>query len=51
MSLAKPQLRGLLASQIKKHLIIGSILSVAAAVSWKVLVCDARKKKYAEFYK
>lgn len=48
---AKPQLRGLLASQIKKNLIGMSIVSIGAALTYKVLVCDRRKQRYADFYK
>lgn len=47
----KPQMRGLLHASIKRNLIISLVLAGASAVAFKVLVGDARKKKYAEFYK
>lgn len=49
--LAKPQLRGLLTSQIKKHLIVSGILCTVFVVATKVLRNDPRKRDYAEFYK
>ncbi|XP_076030290.1 cytochrome c oxidase subunit 6C-1-like isoform X2 [Oratosquilla oratoria] len=51
MTLAKPQMRGLLTNTIKKNLIIGTVLSVIAVCGWKYTVEVPRKKKYAEFYK
>lgn len=50
-TVAKPQLRGLLTSQIKKNLIGMSILSIGAALLFKVFVADRRKQRYADFYK
>lgn len=47
----KPQLRGLLHNQIKKNLIVAIGLCIVAGIGVKVLVNDARKAKYAEFYK
>lgn len=49
--IAKPQLRGLLNSQIKKNIFIALALSIVGGIGMKVLVCDARKKRYAEFYR
>lgn len=49
--LPKPQLRGLLRSQIKVNLIVMSVISVAAVVAQKILVNDRRKQVYADFYK
>ncbi|KAL8181851.1 UNVERIFIED_CONTAM: Cytochrome c oxidase subunit 6C [Gekko kuhli] len=49
--LAKPQMRGLLASRLKKHLIAVSILSVGIIFGFKFGVSDPRKRAYAEFYK
>ncbi|XP_053648785.1 cytochrome c oxidase subunit 6C-1 [Cherax quadricarinatus] len=51
MTIAKPVMRGLLASQIKRNIIIACGLSIVAATSWKLLVQDPRKRIYAEFYK
>lgn len=51
MVLAKPVMRGLLASQIKRNLIIASGLSVITVMSWKYLVQKPRIQAYADFYK
>ncbi|KAJ8925888.1 hypothetical protein NQ315_009740 [Exocentrus adspersus] len=48
---SKPQLRGLLQSQIKKNLILAIAVASAAAVAQKFLLNDRRKNRYAEFYK
>lgn len=50
-NLKKPQLRGLLHSQIKKNLIVAIGLSVVFGVAYKFAVSEPRKQKYAEFYK
>ena len=50
-ALAKPQLRGLLETQIKKHLIIAVTLGIACGAAYKFLVAEPRKRRYAEFYK
>lgn len=49
--LAKPQLRGLLKSQIKKNLVGMMVISVTGAVLFKIFVVDKRKQRYADFYK
>ncbi|KYQ49863.1 Cytochrome c oxidase subunit 6C [Trachymyrmex zeteki] len=49
--IAKPQLRGLLTSQIKKNLVVMMVVSISAGVAYKIFVVDKRKRKYAEFYK
>jgi Cytochrome c oxidase subunit VIc len=49
--IAKPQMRGLLTDQIKKHLAISIGLSIAATWVYKVAVADVRKQVYAEFYR
>ncbi|CAG0913985.1 unnamed protein product [Notodromas monacha] len=49
--IAKPQLRGLLLSYLKKHLIIATVLSVATGFAVKALINDPRKTAYANFYK
>ncbi|CAF0776625.1 unnamed protein product [Brachionus calyciflorus] len=54
MSVARPAatiLRRPLQQDLKKHVTIAFALSAVAAVAWKVLVADPRKKKYQEFYK
>jgi len=47
----KPQLRGLLASSVKFHLPVALSLSAVATILFKMFFVDARKVKYAEFYK
>ncbi|XP_071964833.1 cytochrome c oxidase subunit 6C-1-like [Antedon mediterranea] len=51
MSIARPQMRGLLTSALKKHFLIGTTLAVAAAYGTKVYMLDNRKKAYEAFYK
>lgn len=48
---AKPQLRGLLAGQIKKNIIFAAAVATVAAIAQKILVNDNRKRAYAEFYR
>ncbi|CAH0559687.1 unnamed protein product [Brassicogethes aeneus] len=47
----KPQMRGLLQSQIKRNLVFAIGLCTAAAVLQKVFYNDGRKRAYSEFYK
>jgi hypothetical protein len=47
----KPHLRGLLASSMKFHLPAAFTLSAVATILFKVFFVDARKVRYAEFYK
>lgn len=47
----KPQLRGLLHSQIKKNLIVAIGLCIVAGVAHRFAVVEPRRNKYAEFYK
>lgn len=49
--LPKPQLRGLLTSSTKFHLPAALALSAVATVLFKIFYVDARKTRYAEFYK
>jgi len=49
--ISKPQLRGLLASSMKFHLPAALALSAVATVLFKFFYVDARRVKYAEFYK
>lgn len=54
MALARPaatMMKGALQNDLKKHVIIASVLSVAAALGWKFCVNDVRKAKYQEFYR
>lgn len=48
---SKPQLRGLLAGQIKKNILFAAGVATLAAVIQKVFVNDAKKNQYAAFYK
>ncbi|KAJ8984218.1 hypothetical protein NQ317_011128 [Molorchus minor] len=48
---SKPQLRGLLKSQIKRNIIVIASITAVIAVAQKVFINDQRKKVYAEFYK
>ncbi|KAL6435802.1 hypothetical protein ACFW04_005583 [Cataglyphis niger] len=50
-ALPKPQLRGLHVAQVKKNLIGMAIVSISGTLLYKILVCDKRKRTYAEFYK
>ncbi|XP_064605924.1 cytochrome c oxidase subunit 6C-like [Liolophura sinensis] len=49
--LAKPQLRGLLKSRVKRDFGIAFAFSAVCTVAYKFLVNEPRKAKYAEFYK
>lgn len=49
--LKKPQLRGLLHSQIKRNLIVAGVLTVAVGVAHRIFVVEARKQTYADYYK
>jgi len=51
MAAARPQMRGLLASALRKQVMICGGLSVLAVVLTKHFVKDARLKRYEEFYK
>ncbi|XP_053618464.1 cytochrome c oxidase subunit 6C-like [Plodia interpunctella] len=48
---AKPQMRGLLNSAIKRNLIVAITLSAISGFAFKQLVGNERKRKYAEFYR
>ncbi|KAK2703326.1 cytochrome c oxidase subunit 6C-like [Artemia franciscana] len=49
--LPKPQLRGLLTSQIKRNLVFGAVFAFVVTAAYKMNINDKRKIKYAEFYK
>jgi len=51
MATARPQLRGLLSSALKRQVVICGGLSLVAVILTKVFVKDARLKRYEEFYK
>nr|AID68561.1 mitochondrial cytochrome C oxidase subunit 6C [Cerebratulus lacteus] len=48
--LKKPQLRGLLKSQLIRDAPVAFIVSAGATLAYKFLITDPRKEKYAEFY-
>ncbi|XP_066253557.1 cytochrome c oxidase subunit 6C-like [Euwallacea similis] len=50
-TVTKPQLRGLLRSQIKLNLLAALGMCTVAAVAMKFLYNDKRKELYAQFYK
>ena len=49
--LAKPKMRGLLTDQIKRNLVLSTVISFGVMFSYKFLVADKRKETYAEFYR
>ena len=49
--LAKPQLRNLHVSKVKKSLGIAIVLSGTTGLLWKTLVSDVYERKVEEFYK
>ncbi|KAK7504071.1 hypothetical protein BaRGS_00004803 [Batillaria attramentaria] len=51
MSVARPQLRGMIKSQLKRNFVIATAVSAVCTVAWRLGICDARKARYAEFYK
>ncbi|CAG9802937.1 unnamed protein product [Chironomus riparius] len=51
MSIAKPQLRGLLQNQIKKNLLISGVFVTVVMVAVQVFRNEPKKRDYAEFYK
>ncbi|XP_011166781.1 cytochrome c oxidase subunit 6C [Solenopsis invicta] len=50
-TIEKPQLRGLHTTSIRRNIIGVLIISFATAYSYKILVTDKRKQRYANFYK
>lgn len=50
-TIEKPQLRGLLQLQIKRNIIGMAVVSISSALMYKIFIADARKKRYANFYK
>lgn len=49
--IAKPQLRNLLTSQIKRNIIGMLVVGLSASLLFKIFVADKRKQRYADFYK
>ncbi|XP_004926148.1 cytochrome c oxidase subunit 6C [Bombyx mori] len=48
---SKPQMRGLLNAVIKRNIIVALALSGVAGFTFKQLIGNERKRKYAEFYR
>ncbi|XP_074642000.1 cytochrome c oxidase subunit 6C-like [Tubulanus polymorphus] len=48
--IAKPQLRRLLTSSLKRELFVGGLIGATVVIAYKALVNDPRKQRYAEFY-
>lgn len=46
----KPQLRGLLQSNIKRNLVVAVTVATAAAFAQKFIVNEPRKELYRKFY-
>ncbi|XP_077864372.1 cytochrome c oxidase subunit 6C-2-like [Saccoglossus kowalevskii] len=51
MSIARPQMRGLLKSKIKRDLTIALIAGLAAAACVKFGYAERKKQTYANFYR
>lgn len=49
--LTKPKMRGLLKAQINRHLLIACLLSCLGGFTFKVMVADVRRQKYADYYR
>ena len=49
--LPKPQLRGLLKSQLQRHFIAAASLMFVVTASFRVFYKNKHEEKYAEFYK
>jgi hypothetical protein len=48
--LKKPQLRGLLKSQLIRDAPVAFIVAAGSTIAYKFFVADPRKEKYADFY-
>ncbi len=54
MSIARPAaslMRGALRNDLKRHVLIATVISGVAALGYKLYVNDWRKAKYQEFFK
>ncbi|XP_053106284.1 cytochrome c oxidase subunit 6C-2 [Hemicordylus capensis] len=49
--LPKPQMRGLLASRLRKHIVVAFVFALGCASAYKFGVAEPRKRAYADFYK
>nr|CAD7447981.1 unnamed protein product [Timema bartmani]CAD7461040.1 unnamed protein product [Timema tahoe] len=49
--LRKPVMRHFIKSQARVHIAIALSVSAITGVLYKLLVCDPRKKRYADFYR
>lgn len=50
-AIARPQLRGLLKSALKRNAMVAAVFSLICSAAWKTSVCEPRKLRYTEFYK
>ncbi|XP_042528944.1 cytochrome c oxidase subunit 6C [Dipodomys spectabilis] len=50
-TLAKPQMRGLLAKRLRIHIVGAFIVSLGVSALYKFGVAEPRKKAYADFYR
>lgn len=51
MSIAKPQMRGMLATLVKRNIALSVTISIIVGAGWYAGVMVPRKQKYADFYK
>lgn len=50
-SIKRPQLKGLHHATVKTNIAVAIGLSIVSAIAYKFLICDPKKRDYAEFYK
>ncbi|KAG3273831.1 cytochrome c oxidase subunit 6C [Marmota monax] len=50
-TLAKPQMRGLLAKRLRFHIVGAFTVALGVAALYKFGVAEPRKKAYADFYR
>jgi 3-methyladenine DNA glycosylase Tag len=46
-----PVLRGMVARQLKKDIVVASVMGVVAGFAWKFIHVDPKRRKYEAFYK
>jgi len=51
MASARPVMRGFLASQLKKHAIVCTVVATIATAATAFIYKDGRMKRYEDFYK
>lgn len=50
-TLTKPKMRGLLNAQINRNIFMACLLAALGGFTFKVMVADVRKQKYADYYR